>query len=299
MRYDYLVVDVFSSKQFGGNQLAILLDATGITAEGMQLITREFNYPETTFVLPSADPNCVRRVRIFTPGGEVPFAGHPTVGTACALFMKGICALGEVRLEEGIGVVPVVVEQNSGVLSGTLSLDRGPELSDDVPPAQDIALALGIAAEDVRGAFCASSGIRFTFIELSDRDAVDRASLNESKWRRAFADRWAAQLYFYSGELDNDGELYARMFAPALGVPEDPATGSAVAALVGATVVREGRSAPSLRLRVLQGVKMGRPSVIHAFARAEGGEVQTIEVAGASTFVAEGQISVPGEYLDA
>jgi trans-2,3-dihydro-3-hydroxyanthranilate isomerase len=298
MRYDYVIVDVFSTKQFGGNQLAILTDAAGITAEGMQLVTREFNYPETTFVLPSTDPACVRRVRIFTPGGEVPFAGHPTVGTACALVMQGICAPGEIRLEEGIGVVPVIVEQRDAALSATLSLDRGPELSDDVPPARDIASALGIAAEDVRDAFCASAGIRFTFVELATRDAVDRAALNESEWRRAFANRWAAHIFFYSGRLDNDCELYARMFAPALGISEDPATGSAVAALVGAAAIRQGRAASSLRLRVLQGVKMGRPSVIHAFAQIDGGEVQKIEVTGASTYVAEGQINVPEEYLE-
>lgn len=297
MRYDYVIVDVFSTKQFGGNQLAILTDASGITPEGMQLITREFNYPETTFVLPSTDPDCVRRVRIFTPGGEVPFAGHPTVGTACALVMKGICAPGELRFEEGIGVVPVVVEQGGAALSATLSLDRAPELSDDAPPAEEIASALGIAVENVRGAFCASAGIRFTFVELSSRDAVDRAALDELRWREAFANRWAAQIYFYSGEPKNDGELYARMFAPALGIPEDPATGSAVAALVGALAIRQG-AASSLRLSVLQGVKMGRPSVIQAFARIEGGEVQKIEVTGASTYVAEGQISIPDEYLE-
>lgn len=299
MRYDYVIVDVFSAKQFGGNQLAILLDATGITAEGMQLITREFNYPETTFVLPPSDAGCVRRVRIFTPGGEVPFAGHPTVGTACALVMTGICEPGEVRLDEGIGVVPVTVELHQEALTGTLSLDRGPELSDDVAPAQDIASALGIAEDDVRGAFCASVGIRFAFIELSGREAVDRASLNESKWRQAFAGRWATNLYIYSGKLEDNGQLYARMFAPALGIPEDPATGSAVAALAGAAVLRAGGAAPSLRLRVRQGVKMGRPSMIQALAQAQDGKVRNIEVAGTSTFVAEGRISVPEEYLEA
>src|SRR5947199_10552060 len=126
MRYDFMIVDVFTNTPFGGNQLAVLTDARGLTTEAMQTITREFDFPETTFLLPPSDPAHARRVRIFTPAREMKFAGHPTVGTACALVMSGQYPVGEVVLEEGIGPVPVEVRQSGQSFSGRFRLDHGP-----------------------------------------------------------------------------------------------------------------------------------------------------------------------------
>src|SRR6185369_14630475 len=141
MRYDFMIRDVFTGKPFGGNQLAVLTDARGISAQAMQMIAREFDFPETTFVLPPSDPSYARRVRIFTPGGELPFAGHPTVGTACALAMVGHTQIGEAILEEGVGPVVVTTTNVDGAYSARLRLSRGHDFSDAIPPVEDIAAA--------------------------------------------------------------------------------------------------------------------------------------------------------------
>ena len=135
MRYDYTIVDVFSDVPFGGNQLAVLTDARGLTTEAMQAITREFNFPESTFILPPEDPRHAAKVRIFTPARELPFAGHPTVGTACALLMSGARGAGEFVLAEGIGPVAVTARQDGTVYSARLRLERGPDQPDSVPSA--------------------------------------------------------------------------------------------------------------------------------------------------------------------
>src|SRR6185295_3355767 len=124
------IVDVFTDTPFGGNQLAVLTDARGLTTEGMQAITREFNFAESTFVLPPEDPANAAQVRIFTPARELPFAGHPTVGTACALVMSGARAAGEFVLEEGVGPVPVTTRKDGDIYSARLRLDRAPERPD-------------------------------------------------------------------------------------------------------------------------------------------------------------------------
>jgi len=139
MRYDFMILDVFTDKPFGGNQLAVLIDARGLTTEAMQAVAREFDYPETTFVLPPDNPANVRRVRIFTPSAELPFAGHPTVGTACALVMANQCAVGDFILEEGLGPVSVSTRREGGSYSARLRIERAPEVPETVPTAADIA----------------------------------------------------------------------------------------------------------------------------------------------------------------
>src|SRR4051812_41041988 len=162
MRYDFMIVDVFTNVAFGGNQLAVLTDARGLTTEAMQTITREFDFPETTFLLPPSDPAHARRVRIFTPGRELPFAGHPTVGTACALVMSGACAPGELVLEEGVGPVPVMTRQDGAALSGRFRIERVPERPDAVPAAADMAAVLSLPTDEIVDVFCAGLGVNFT-----------------------------------------------------------------------------------------------------------------------------------------
>src|SRR5438045_2508475 len=184
MRYDFMIVDVFSDTAFGGNQLAVIKDARGLTGEAMQTITREFDFPETTFLLPPADPAHARRVRIFTPGREMQFAGHPTVGTACALVMSGACPAGEVVLEEGIGPVPVEVERSGRSFSGRFRLDHGPEVPDTIPAKAEMAAILSLQPDDVVDVFCAGVGVNFTFVQVRDRAAVDRSKLDHPAWSR-------------------------------------------------------------------------------------------------------------------
>lgn len=295
MRYPYVIVDVFSSAPFGGNQLAVLTDASGLSTAGMQAITREFNFAETTFVLPAEDSACVRRVRIFTPGKELPFAGHPTVGTAAVLVMAGISGEGSMILEEEVGPVPVRVERRDGVLHATLSLEQPPELNDEGPDAAKVATVLSIDRAEVADVFCAGAGVRFTFVRLRSREAVDRARLNAAEWECHFAARWAPQIFFFAGDLVDGSEIYARMFAPAFGIREDAATGSAVAALAGVAALR---ARAGLSLRIIQGVAMGRPSLLEASADVDGGKVCRMKVTGAAAFVAEGQIEVPESFLE-
>jgi trans-2,3-dihydro-3-hydroxyanthranilate isomerase len=295
MRYDYMIVDVFSDVAFGGNQLAVLTDARGLTTEAMQLVTREFNFAESTFILPPDDPKHAAKVRIFTPARELPFAGHPTVGTACALVMSGAQAAGEFVLEEGVGPVSVMTTRDGERYTARLRLDRGPDRADSVPSAEDMAAVLSLPASEVRDVFGSGMGVNFTFVEVASRDAVDRSVLDQQAWKRVLADRWGSQVHVFAGELEDGGEIHARMFAPAFGIAEDAATGAAAAAIAGAASERSGRD---LAFAIRQGVKMGRPSLIQASARVEGGKVVEIGVGGASAFVATGQIEVPDHLLE-
>ena len=294
MRYDYMIVDVFSDVAFGGNQLAVLTDARGLTTEAMQLITREFNFAESTFVLPPDDPAHAAKVRIFTPARELPFAGHPTVGTACALVMAGARPAGEFVLEEGVGPVPVTTTNEGELYTARLRLDRGPEQPESVASSEDMATVLSLPASDIRDVFGSGMGVNFTFVEVGSRDAVDRSALDHAAWRRVLADSWGSQVYVFAGELRDGGEIHARMFAPGFGIAEDAATGAAAAAIAGATGLRYGRD---LAFDIRQGVKMGRPSLIRASARVADGKVAEIGVGGATAFVATGQIEVPDQLL--
>ena len=294
MRYDYMIVDVFSDVAFGGNQLAVLTDARGLTTEAMQLITREFNFAESTFVLPPDDPAHAAKVRIFTPARELPFAGHPTVGTACALVMAGAQPAGEFVLEEGVGPVPVTTTKDGDLYTARLRLDRGPEQPESVASAEDMAAVLSLPASELCDVFGSGMGVNFTFVEVASSEAVDRSALDHAAWRRVLADSWGSQVYVFAGELEDGGEIYARMFAPGFGIAEDAATGAAAAAIAGAAGLRHGRD---LAFDIRQGVKMGRPSLIRASARVEDGKVAEIGVGGATAFVATGQIEVPDELL--
>ena len=260
MRYKFYIVDVFSQTPFGGNQLAVLPQAAGISLEGMQSIAREFNFAETTFVLPPADPAHTCQVRIFTPKAELRFAGHPTIGTACALVYgshvdswhdQGLI------LAEGVSPVHVEVKEEGGVLRGTLTLHTKPDLPAIIPDNLDLSRLLSLPTSDVIAGFFASVGLPFCFAHLGTRDAVDRAKLDRSVWSTVVAEGWSSNVFIFAGDLFDGTELYARMFAPALGIEEDPATGSACAALVGILAGRRKHMKGTFALSILQGVTMG------------------------------------------
>jgi len=288
-------VDVFTTEPYLGNPVAVVLGADGMADDAMQRFARWTNLSETTFVLAPESAEADYRVRIFTPGRELPFAGHPTVGTACALVMSGASAAGEVVLEEGVGPVPVEVEEQGGKFSGRFRLEQPPEVPDRAPTAADMAAILSLRPDDVIDVFCAGMGVNFTFVQVRDREAVDRSQLDLPTWSKLLADEWGPQVHVFAGELSDGGEVYARMYGPKFGIPEDPATGSAAAALAGTIGLRAGSS---LNLDIRQGVKMGRPSLIRTSSSIEGGELKSIHVGGGCVFVAEGQIEVPESMLE-
>jgi trans-2,3-dihydro-3-hydroxyanthranilate isomerase len=300
MKYAFHIVDVFSSTPFGGNQLAVLPDAVGISTEGMQHIAHEFNFGETTFVMPKKDPANTCRVRIFSPRAELDFAGHPTVGTACALVMKQHVRLSDpirLILEENVGPVTVDVTQRNGGFHGTLTLSGKIEAPTGAPSPADLAAVLSIEPAEVSQVFFAGVGLPFCFAQLSSNEVVDRATINRSAWAATLAHSWSPHVFFFAGKLRDGGKLYARMCAPALGVEEDPATGSACAALVGAMASKPEFGGTAYRLSIQQGVSMGRRSDIEAEAGKHDGVVTSVSVGGATAYIASGEIDVPPSAL--
>src|SRR5262250_1383521 len=300
MKYAFQIVDVFSSTPFGGNQLAVLPDAVGISTEGMQKIAREFNFGETTFVLPKNDPANTYRVRIFTPRVELDFAGHPSVGTACALVMKQHERLGapvRVILEENAGPVTVDVDQRNGVFHGKLTLSGKIEAPTGAPSPAELAAVLSVEPVEVNQVFFAGARVPFCFAQLTANEVVDRAVMNRAAWAATLSRAWSPHIFFFAGDLRDGGKLYARMWAPALGVEEDPATGSACAALVGAMASRNDFDGRIYHLSIQQGVSMGRRSEIEAEARNIGNVVTSVSVGGATTYIASGEIDVPPSAL--
>jgi trans-2,3-dihydro-3-hydroxyanthranilate isomerase len=301
MKYAFHIVDVFSSTPFGGNQLAVLPDATGISSAGMQKIAREFNFGETTFVLPNNGPANTFRVRIFSPRAELDFAGHPSVGTACALVMQQHVPPGapiRLILEENVGPVTVDVAQPNGGFHGTLSLSGKVETPTGAPSAADLAAILSIEPAEVVQVFFAGVGVPFCFAQLSSNEAVDRAAIDRAAWAATLARAWSPHVFFFAGNLRDGGKLYARMWAPALGVEEDPATGSACAALVGAMASKPDFGGTAYRLSIQQGVSIGRRSDMAAEARKRDGAVTSVSVGGATTYIASGEIEVPSFALE-
>jgi trans-2,3-dihydro-3-hydroxyanthranilate isomerase len=300
MKYAFHIVDVFSSTPFGGNQLAVLFDAADLSTEGMQKIAREFNFGETTFVLPKSDPANTCRVRIFTPRTELDFAGHPSSGTDCALVINRQVRPSEpirLILEENVGPVAVDVALRNGGFYGTLTLSGKIEAPAGAPSPTDLAAVLSIDPTEVSQVFFAGVGVPFCFAHLSSNEVVDRAAINRTAWFALLSREWSPQVFFFAGNLRDGGELYARMWAPAMGIEEDAATGAACAALVGAMAAKPDFGGLAYRLSIQQGVLMGRRSDIEAEARKRDDVVSSVSVGGATTYIASGEIDVPPSAL--
>lgn len=296
-------LDVFTDRVFGGNPLAVFPDGRGVDDATMQRIARELNLSETVFVLPPDDAAHARRLRIFTPAAELPFAGHPTVGTAFLL-----AALGEVPLsgdetrivfEEGVGPVPVRIRARGGApVFAELTAARLPETGPPPPPRAELAALLGLAEDDLLdGEWApggASCGVPFLFVTLRGREALGRARLDPARWESLLAGWWAPSVYVLSRDPELPGsDVRARMFAPAMGIAEDPATGGAAAALAGYLAARSPRQEGTLRWTVEQGFEMGRPSILRVEADVRAGEVAEVRVGGASVLVSEGVMRLP------
>ncbi|SEO52112.1 trans-2,3-dihydro-3-hydroxyanthranilate isomerase [Methylobacterium sp. ap11] len=291
----YATLDVFTETALAGNPLAVVLDAEGLDEAAMQAIAREFNLSETVFVMPPAESRHRARLRIFTPTQELAFAGHPTVGTAVLL------ALGDTRaevadavafgLEEEVGVVPCVVEAGEGRGRARFRLPRLPESWGEEPDATALAGALGLSPAEIGFARHRpsrySAGTPFHLVPVQNLDALGRARASAASLTEALGP--GAKVFLYTGETGDPAHSFrARMFAPAAGIVEDPATGGAVAAFAGALMQFEPLGSGTHDLRIAQGVEMGRPSEILLQLTIEDGALRAAEIGGGAVLVSEG-----------
>jgi len=296
----YVTVDVFTDRIFGGNPLAVVLDAQALTAAQMQSIAAEFNYSETTFVLPAGAPDHSAHVRIFTPRREVPFAGHPNVGTAVVLAgeieSKGRPSPERMVFEEAAGLVSIsLLRERGGTVGAELEAPQPLTVCASVP-AQDAAECLSLAPSDIVGAAhppqVASVGLPFLVAELESREALRRAKPVLSAHERILPAVGTDSIFAYvRGE--SRGNLHARMFSPLDGIVEDSATGSAAAAAIALTAsigIEDG----SVSWRIEQGVDMGRPSLLLGRTSRLGGQVKSVHIAGHAVPVMEGVLRTTG-----
>ena len=303
-RHRYLTIDVFTSSPFGGNQLAVFPDARGIPERHLLAITREFNYSETTFVYPPDDASHTRKVRIFTPAEEIPFAGHPTVGTAHALAAIGAIPLTgdetRVVLEEKVGPVPVTIRARDGrPYFAQLSVAQLPRTLDAPrPDAAVLAAVLSLRTDDlVLGPYQplpVSCGLPFLFVAVKTRDAVRRARMRADLWEMWLKGTPSSEVMVFAMDAEDPAhDVRARVFVPGLNVPEDPATGSACAALGGYLAERDPRGDGLLKWTVEQGYEMGRPSILEVEVEMTHGTITSVRVGGASVMMGEGTLEVP------
>jgi trans-2,3-dihydro-3-hydroxyanthranilate isomerase len=292
----FVTLDVFTSRRLTGNPLAVVLDSEGLDAAAMQAIAREFNLPETVFVLPPSDSKARAKLRIFTPGRELAFAGHPTVGTAVLLGALQEDGATDVVLEENVGPVRCTVERIDGERGrARFDVPQQPALGDDVGDAAALAAALSLTLDDLGDAGLApatwSAGNPITFVPVRGLDAVERAAVDSARWERGFPANERPIAYVFCRETVDPGHhFHARMFAPALGVREDPATGSAAAALAG-MLAREGELPDGVHhFAIEQGYEMGRPSVMHLDLTIRGGALHAASVGGEAVRVTQGTI---------
>lgn len=307
MEYKFHTCDVFTDTLHGGNPLAVLPDARGLSDEQMMAITREFNYSETTFVFPPNDPANTNRVRIFTPGRELQFAGHPTVGTAHVLAATGVVptAGDETRIvfEEGVGPVPVTIKSRNGApYFAQLTAAKLPEVGDPPPSNKVLSEILSlepsdILADDLIEPEAVSCGTPFLFIPVRTPEVLKWIKVDNKKWEESLKSYWAPEMFVFSADtwpgIFEGGHIRARMFAPALGIGEDPATGSACAALAGFLGFRSEQRAGTLKWTVDQGVEMGRPSRLDLEVDLDRGQVKAIRVGGSTVLVSTGVLHLP------
>ena len=300
--YRYLRYDVFTDRLFGGNPLAVVLDGRGLSAETMQAIGKEMNLSETTFVLPSEQSETDVRMRIFTPGAELPIAGHPTIGSTFALARSGVIAPGRERFVFGLGVgpVPVALTWKGDDLGFAWMTQPTPTFGDAIADPAGAAAALHLPGPAVAGTGLpvqvVSCGVPFLFVPLTTRSAVDGAWLDQQALETLLqtAHTRASGVFVFSSEPRGErATVYSRMFAPGLGVHEDPATGSASGPL-GAYLVRHKVVPPEKAgsMLSLQGVKMGRPSHVHIAIGLERGEITSVRVGGEAVLAGEGTLYV-------
>ncbi len=301
MERRYAIWDVFTSRPFAGNPLAVVLDSDGLSTADMQAIAREFILSETVFVLPSRLPAHTAYIRIFTPLTELPFAGHPTVGTAIQLASGRISGEASdcdalILLEEDIGSIRVGVAGGQGHAPyAEFDVPRLPEpLNTEIPPADRIGAALGLAPQEIGFANHRPShyeaGTPFSFVPVRDLETIRRAQVLASHWDEAFGAAGGKAFLYCRETIRHDAAFHARMFAPAAGVPEDPATGSAAAAL--SAVIHRFDQLPegTSDFLIEQGIEMRRPSEIKLEVEVDGRRLKRVRIGGHACCVMQGTL---------
>lgn len=291
MKLDYTLLDVFTTERLRGNPLAVVRRADGLMDDHMQRIAAEFNLSETVFITKPRTERHTAALRIFTPRVELPFAGHPTVGAAVVLGLE--TKMSAIRLEEQIGVVTCVIERidkRTGL--ARFALPRLPEVAGTAPDAGRIALALGLEPEDIgfgrHMPSVYSAGVLFYLVPVKSAAALARITPVRQAWADTFP-LGRNSVYAYTETPGEDGNDYAaRMFSPGLGLGEDPATGSAAAALIGALAPEAPDGQTEYRLR--QGVEMGRPSLITLQIRKTGEELTHGGIGGSAVILGQGTL---------
>jgi trans-2,3-dihydro-3-hydroxyanthranilate isomerase len=294
MPYKFYTLDVFTNQPFTGNQLAVFPQAEGLSSSAMAKIAIEFNFSETVFVFPPDNDSINYRLRIFTPGGEIPFAGHPTIGTAYLLaHLKMINLTGDsttIILGEAVGNVPVVIEsKNEQLLYTALQAPQAPEFFPNIPNPQDLANILSLSINDLHPDYqpqAVSCGLPFLIVPLNSLYALSQAKVNLSLWQQKLSDYIAPHLY--PCYPINQFHWQVRMFAPALNIVEDPATGSAATAFAGYLASYESSPDGIWEWQISQGKEMNRPSKIMAIAKKQAHKIIDISVKGESVIVTEG-----------
>lgn len=299
----YLHVDVFTDTPFEGNQLAVFPEPSGLSDAMMQAIAQEMNFSETTFVWPKEGPGDVR-MRIFTPGQELPMAGHPTIGTTFALAAEGTIARGrdEFVFELGVGPTPVSLEWGRDGLTFAWMTQLRPTFGATIAARDRLAGAVGVERTDLAGdlpAQIVSCGVPFLFVPLASRRAVDTVSIDRRALASVLRDSGVDEhaVFFFTTERTRDaGEetVYSRMLAPGFGIAEDPATGSASGPL-GCYLLQYGvvTAEVARRLLSLQGAAMRRPSRIHISIESSGSAITRVRVGGKAVIVGRGELAPP------
>lgn len=307
MELSFHTLDVFTDRAFGGNPLGVFPDAAHLETALMQRIAGEMNLSETVFLGAPETAEGTARVRIFTPAVEVPFAGHPTVGSA--IFIAGALGAEATRsdghratlvLEENVGPVPVEVRFEGGrPVFARFTTAILPEHRPTPYSAVELAAMVGLEADDLGPSGLVpemvSCGLPYHIIPVASLDAVRGATLEFGLWQRLLGGSWAHHVYLVCPEAEAEGvDVHVRMFAPGSGVPEDPATGSAAAALGGYLAEADGRDEGTLRWTVEQGIEMGRPSLLEVEADRSAGRTTAVRVGGSAVAVSSGTMTVPG-----
>lgn len=300
MERRYTILNVFTEERDGGNPLAVVTDAEGLTTEAMQAIAGEFNLSETVFVLPATGPAHTAAIRIFTPQMELPFAGHPTIGTAILLAQHLVWRkAGEecdalIVLEAPAGVLRIgITPGTNGVPFAQFDAPTLPQLAGEPAPNDRLAAALGLAQHEIgfenHRPSRYSAGVGFTFVPVDGLDAIARAQVVEQYWGEAFGQDSHGAAYLYCRDtVRHRSSFHARSFAPTLGVPEDPATGSAAIAFAGAILRFDDVPEGTYKGIIEQGLEMGAPSEVFLEFEVENRQIRVVRIGGQAVVMKEG-----------
>jgi trans-2,3-dihydro-3-hydroxyanthranilate isomerase len=302
-KLSYHLVDVFTDRPFGGNPLAVFPNGRGLSPDIMQSIARELNLSETTFVLPPVDAMNDYRVRIFTPAAELPIAGHPTVGTSFILAREHMIEPGEeettIKLEEGVGTIPVQITFENGQPDLIWMQQPLPTFGPRFEEREAIAGMLSLAPEAIETLWpveVVSCGVPFLYVPLKNLESIRSIRFRLDVWERISGQTGVSGVFVFTKETQLEGSsVHSRMFAPALGIAEDPATGAASGPL-GCYLVRHGvlPAAEKAEFTSEQGIEMNRPSIIKIIIESQAGEIKRVRIGGKCHYMGAGYLEVEG-----